>query len=288
MPKTILITGCGPSGIGAALATEFHTRGCRVFASGLPGVDLSHLAALDIETLPLDVTSQASIDGAVERIKQATGSKECREGRLDMLINNAGLLHVMPFTDMTLDDAQKVFDVNVLGVFAVTRSFIPLLRAAAQDGTTDAVVANLGSINEVLRPPFMCTYNASKAAVEAIGASMRTEIAPLGIRVVTLKTGSIDTGLWARAPVLPHDSIYAPIRDFIEGLKMFDHSKVPFMDVHEYAKQVVDELLRPKVKHVIWRGGLTTVAWILTWFGWEGILDGTLIRGHLLDRIGRH
>ncbi|KAJ2975843.1 hypothetical protein NUW58_g8246 [Xylaria curta] len=262
--KSVLITGCGSAGIGTALATGFHMRGHRVFATGISITQLANLAALGIETFEMDVTSKPSIESAVTRMKKTTG------GKLDLLINNAGVMHILPFADTDVDEARKVFEVNVLGVFAVMKAFLPLLIEAAKQGARDAIVANVGSVNSVLRPPFLGPYNASKAAVECLGASIRTELAPLGVRVVTLKTGSVRSDLFSNAPPtkLPEGSLYEPVREFLEGRKMLEGQH--YMSSEVYAKNVVDQLLRPQVKHVIWQGGLTTIAWVLSWLGWEG------------------
>lgn len=259
--KTVLITGCGPSGIGLALAQEFHLRGHRVIASGLSEALLDKAKALGMETVVMDVTSEPSIAEAVAHVQKFAG------GRLDILINNAGRLLVMPLADTTVADARQMFEVNVIGTIAVSRAFLPLLLA----GDGESVVANLGSINQVLCPPFHSVYNATKAAVETLGHSMRTELAPLGVRVVTLKTGSIKTDLFNNAPSkLPEGSLYAPIRDWIEQRRFTEAAT--FMDANEYAKYVVAQLLRPSVKKVIWYGGLTTITWILSWLGWTGML----------------
>ncbi|KAI0201362.1 short-chain dehydrogenase/reductase [Astrocystis sublimbata] len=277
--KSVLITGCGASGIGAALATEFHMRGHRVFATGISDSQLEGLAALGMETFEMDVTSKPSIERGVARVQKATG------GKLDILINNAGVLQIMPFADTDVEDVRKIFEVNVLGAFAITKAFLPLLLEAAKQNAGDAVVANLGSVNAVFRPPFLAPYNASKAALECLGASMRTELAPLGVRVVTIKTGSIKSDLFRNAPPtkLPEGSLYTPIKEFIEGRKMLDGQD--WTKPEDYARNVVNELLRPKVKHVIWQGSLTTVAWILSWFGWEGMLDSTYLKGNQLEVI---
>ncbi|KAI0010062.1 NAD(P)-binding protein [Xylariaceae sp. FL0662B] len=285
MPKTVLITGCGPSGIGSALAIEFHLRGHRVFASGLSEPLLAHLRNLHIETLVLDVTSSSSIEAAVTHIARAT------DGKLDILINNAGLMHVMPFADTDVAAARKVFEVNVLGVFAVTKAFLPLLLAAVDARgslgpyNSPSLVANIGSVNEVLRPTFFSVYNASKAAIETLGATIRTELAPLGVQVVTIKTGSVRTGLFDNAPPtkLPEDSFYQPAKEWIEERQMLGAGR--FINAEDYAKTVVSELLRPSVKYVIWAGGLSTIAWFLSWFGWEGMLDSTYIKRNQLDKI---
>ncbi|KAI4860415.1 putative short-chain dehydrogenase/reductase [Hypoxylon rubiginosum] len=277
--KTVLITGCGPGGIGSALATEFHTRGHRVFATDVSSSHLAHLEDRGMETLALDVTSQPSVEAAAVTVSERTG------GRLDILVNNAGVLHAMPFADADVAAARRLFDVNVLGVIAVTQAFLPQLLAAARDRAGgDAIVANVCSVNSEIRPPFFGIYNASKAAVEVLGASIRPELAPFGVRVVSIKTGCINTELFRNAPPtkLPEDSLYRPAREFIEGRKMLE--KAPYMEPEVYAKKVVDELLRPSVKHVIWQGGLATFAWILSWFGWEGMMDGIYIRENELNK----
>ncbi|KAI0129165.1 short-chain dehydrogenase/reductase [Xylariales sp. AK1849] len=276
--KTVLITGCGPNGIGHALATEFQLLGHRVIASGLNESLLAPLADMGMETVPMDVTSQDSIDSALSFVSKLT------HGRLDILINNAGLMHIMPFADTAVADARRVFEVNVLGLFAVTQAFLPLLLAT-EGG--QSIVAILGSVNAVFCPPFFSVYNASKAAVEAMGKTIRRELAPLGVRVVTLKTGSVRTGLFANAPEtrLPEGSLYEPVRQWVEGRKMLEQGR--FVKADEYARRVVSELLRPSVRHVVWQGGLATVAWLMSWFGWEGMLDPAMIRGNGLDKVKR-
>jgi NAD(P)-dependent dehydrogenase (short-subunit alcohol dehydrogenase family) len=107
-----------------------------------------------LQTLLLDVTSQDSINEAVKTVTAATG------GRLDILINNAGLLQVMPFADTSVSDVRRLMDVNVIGVWAVTHAFLPLLLEAK------GLVANLCSTNEVFCPPFLAAYSASKAAFD--------------------------------------------------------------------------------------------------------------------------
>ncbi|KAI0836904.1 putative short-chain dehydrogenase/reductase [Hypoxylon sp. FL0890] len=287
-PKTVLITGCGPGGIGSALAIEFHMRGHRVIATGLSEELLAHLRDRGMETVVLDVTLTASIEQAVSNVSKLTG------GTLDILINNAGLLHIMPFADTFVEDARRLFDVNVLGVIAVARAFIPLLLAAATaarkngDRGGGPLVANICSINSEIRPPYFSIYNATKAAVEVLSGTIRLELAPLGIRVVIVKTGAIRSEFFNNTPLmkLPEDSLYRPAREFIEGRTML--KQTPYMEPEAYAKKVVDALLKPSVKPVIWQGALTTFGWILSWFGWEGMLDGLYIRHNKLDKCAIH
>ena len=268
--KNVLITGCGPNGIGGSLAKEFQLRGHRVFACGLSDSLLVGFRELGLDTVVMDVTSAASISEAVAHVRKLA------DGKLDILINNAGVYHCMPCTDTSIDDARRVFDVNVLGVLAVTQAFVPLLLEAG----SNSIVANLGSINTIVRPPFMAMYNASKAALDALSATMRTELAPLGIRVVIVKTGSVRSDLFNNSPPqrLPEHSLYMPLKKQIEERKMLEGSH--YIDAGLYAQRVVSELLRPSVKRVIWQGGLTTIAWLMSYFMPDGLMvrpTGTLL-----------
>lgn len=154
-PKTVLVTGCSEGGIGAALAAEFDRRGCRVFATAR---DVGRTEALakahpGIQTLALDVTSDASIAAAVAAVREATGTDEATGGgSLDILVNNAGVNHVMPFADSTPADLRRVIETNVIGAFTVTHAFLPLLIEAGKK--KGGVVASVGSVNEVFYPPY--------------------------------------------------------------------------------------------------------------------------------------
>ncbi|KAF4981309.1 hypothetical protein FDECE_17711 [Fusarium decemcellulare] len=274
MSKSVFITGCSTGGIGSALAREFHFRGHRVFASGRTASEIDPaLSPLGITTLVLDVTSSESIDSAVRRIRIETG------GALDMLINNAGIMHVMPFADAPVAEVRRLFDVNVFAVWAVTQAFLPLLLEAG------GVVANLGSMNADFCPPLFAAYSASKAALDAMGRTMRRELAPLGVRVVTIKTGSVRSALFDHAEdiTIPESSMYAPLREWVGRRGYLKGAR--FMEVDDYAKDVVGDLLKEDVRAVIWRGGLAFVAWVLSWFGWETMMDRHMIKGYGIDKL---
>ncbi|CAK7204325.1 NADPH-dependent 1-acyl dihydroxyacetone phosphate reductase [Sporothrix eucalyptigena] len=259
--KSVLITGCSAGGIGDALAREFHSRGLKVFATARNTAKMAELEALGITALEMDVTDVDSVKAAAERVKIASG------GRLDILINNAGLNHVMPLLDCDLADVKRVLDTNIFGVFAVTHAFLPLLIAAR------GIVASISSVNTVYHPPYHTSYNASKAAVNSFGETLRLELAPLGVRVVTLKTGAIATKLFDNAGDLchlPEGSVYSPLKERIEKFDFLDG--VDWTPASVYAKDVASDLLKPSPKFVVWRGATSTMAWLLSIFGWSGML----------------
>lgn len=230
--KTILITGCS-SGIGAALALEFHKRGHRVFASARRIESLAALAAQGLSTLALDVTDEASIAIAMAAL-------EGEAGQLDLLINNAGYGQFGAVIDARPQDLRRQFETNVFAPVALSRAALPLLRRGK-----GACIANMGSISGIATTPFAGVYCASKAALHALSDAMRMELAPLGVRVVTLQPGGIvssfgDTG--AAHATLPPDSPYTPISRFVLGrAKLSQRGATPVAD---FARKVADHLLR--------------------------------------------
>lgn len=122
--RTVLITGCSEGGLGAALAKAFQEEGYHVFAT-LRNLDkagsLVGEHGTNIDVLPLDTTSKESIDACLEIVRAKTG------GKLDMLINNAGIGTTMPLLHMPIDEAKAIYEVNVWGTLSLVQAFSPLL-----------------------------------------------------------------------------------------------------------------------------------------------------------------
>lgn len=143
----MLITGCSEGGIGFALAQEFHRKGLRVFATARNLSKVQHLQDAGLEIIQIDVVDQASIKDAVATVSKLTG------GTLDILVNNAGGGYQMPILDADLDEARKLFEVNVWGLLAVTQAFAPLLAEAAAQGHKARIV-NIGSVVSRVNVPW--------------------------------------------------------------------------------------------------------------------------------------
>lgn len=278
--KTIFITGCSLGGIGDALAQEFHTRGLHVFASARNLSKVAHLKALGIEIVELDVISQDSITAAVRHVSSTTS------GKLDFLVNNSGALYNMPVLDVDMSAAKAIFDVNVFAVLAVTQAFMPLLIKS------HGVVINNTSVVAVLANPFQGIYNASKAAAAMLTENMRIEFAPLGVRVIDLRTGAVKSKIFdnmpAAASVIPANSLYWPAKKEIEmtmgGKTLSDNQK---MDQAVFAKKIADDVLKSSPRSASWRGGMATLVWLLTSITWYGALDSMLTRGMGFEKIKR-
>ncbi len=175
MSKTILITGAS-TGFGRDTAETLARAGHNVFASMRdPKVrNRVHADALQvkgIEVVDLDVTDTQSVDHAVAEVV-------AKAGRLDVLINNAGVASAGVLEAFTDEQATSLFDVNVIGLHRVTRAVLPTLRSQ-QDG----LIINIGSILGRVTFPFFGIYGASKFAVEALTDSYRYEVSQLGIDV---------------------------------------------------------------------------------------------------------
>ncbi|KAI1328819.1 putative short-chain dehydrogenase/reductase [Xylariaceae sp. FL0255] len=257
-PKTVLITGCSEGGIGDALAQEFHRRGLRVFASARNLDKIKHLKEAGIQVLRLDVQDKTSIEAAVEELSEATG------GTLDILVNNSGVGYMMPLLDADIDEARKLFDVNIWGTLAVTQACAPLLRATA-DRDLPARIVNIGSVTSRMQVPWQGVYNASKAALHMLNDTMRIEFASLNIEVLHVVTGGIATKFFnnASGAVLPEDSAYAEARDVIES-DVAGHAgiKSQTMSPEKYAEIVVSNTLSRWPTKSLWVGGRANLSWL--------------------------
>jgi NAD(P)-dependent dehydrogenase (short-subunit alcohol dehydrogenase family) len=206
MPVT-LVTGCS-SGFGLLTAQCFARRGHRVVANAR---DTARAGALervrDDEDLPIHIEALDVLDDA--SVAAAVGAVVERHGGIDVLVNNAGLGVRGAVEEVPDADARLVFDTNVFGLLRVTRSVLPVMRAAGA-----GVVVNVSSVAGRVTQPFGGIYSASKHAVEAISDALHYELRPFGIRVAVVEPGNFPTGFDAnrRAGGGGADSPYAPLQ----------------------------------------------------------------------------
>jgi NAD(P)-dependent dehydrogenase (short-subunit alcohol dehydrogenase family) len=183
---SVLVTGAS-TGIGYACATRFAQLGYRVLAGvrkDSDGEALRALAPRNILPVLLDVTNEALIDGAV-----ATAGDEPFVG----LINNAGIATVGPIELLSVEAWRRQLEVNVVGLVAVTRAFLPLLRRS------QGRIVNIGSIAGRSALPGSGAYDASKFAVEAITDVLRMELRGWGIVVSLIEAGAVATPIWEKS-----------------------------------------------------------------------------------------
>ncbi|KAL1675124.1 hypothetical protein EV122DRAFT_281378 [Schizophyllum commune] len=273
--KTVLITGCSEKSIGDALAREFFARGFRVFATSRSLKTMESLEKDGIETIKLDITDDDDVSRVANEISKRTG------GTLDILVNNAGVGYSSSVADADMKKVRQLFDINVIGHYAVTRAFIPLLIEADR-GT----ILFTSSIASILYMPYNRAYGASKAAINALADTLRVELAPFGVKVVSLVTGMIVSNLAPRLnfdEVFPESSIYKPVEHSFRDV--FARGTKGSTPTHVYAKAVVDEALKKSPAPWFWTGALSYLAWFLSVFAWRGGLDGIVSKQYGLNKL---
>jgi NAD(P)-dependent dehydrogenase (short-subunit alcohol dehydrogenase family) len=179
--RVVLITGCS-SGIGRATAEKFQEAGWRVWATARNPDDVTALEEQGCETASLDVTAPEESQAVVDEIIET-------EGRLDCLVNNAGYGQAGAVEDVPHDRVHAQFDVNVYGPLRLIRAVLEHMRAR-ETGTIINVTSVLGRVSY----PTRGMYAGSKHALEGISDALRNEVAGLGIDVVVIEPGAVDTG----------------------------------------------------------------------------------------------
>ncbi len=202
MQQVVLITGAS-SGMGKLTAEFLAQNGYKVYAGTRDKNSLeSNLE--NINNIYLDVTKTESIKAAIDSIIQ-------KEGKIDVLVNNAGYGLLATVEDGTDEEMFNQFDVNVFGLLKVTREVLPYMREAKS-----GVIINISSFLGKMGLPLLAHYNASKYAVEGIVDSLRFECMPFNIRVHSIQSGLFGTnfvknGLVANTKTTSEQSPYSEL-----------------------------------------------------------------------------
>jgi NAD(P)-dependent dehydrogenase (short-subunit alcohol dehydrogenase family) len=204
--KVILVTGAS-SGIGAAIVARLARDGHRVVGTSRKGdarnPDNSPM-------LTLDVTSDASVQKCLQQFLE-------REGRIDVLINNAGYLQSGALEEVTIEQARAQFETNYFGVVRMIRGVLPIMRAQRS-----GLIAATSSLAGLVPLPFWSHYSASKFAVEALMETLRHELKPFGVRVAMVEPGVIRTPFY-EGPQVSAIPEYSPWRDrFFRSIERFE------------------------------------------------------------------
>jgi NAD(P)-dependent dehydrogenase (short-subunit alcohol dehydrogenase family) len=214
----VLITGCS-SGFGLLSALQFARKGDTVYATMRDTSKAGTLEEardkekLSIHIVPLDVTDDASVAKAVKRVVSEAG-------RIDVLVNNAGIGAQGPIEETDDAEAKEIFETNFFGVLRTIRAVLPQMREQ-KSGT----IVNVSSLAGVVCPPFDGIYSASKHALEAMSEALHYEAHPFGVRIALVEPGGFETniGNTRRIP-----------RRFTEGS--------PYAELHQRFEQALTRL----------------------------------------------
>ncbi|KAL8967266.1 MAG: hypothetical protein Q9197_005522 [Variospora fuerteventurae] len=261
--KTVFITGCSPGGIGNALAREFHAKGLQVIATARTAEAIQDLADIGIATLSLDVTSEKGINACREEVIGRTG------GGLHYLVNNAGRTIEVEYSEI-----EAVYATNLFAVMRLCQAFMPLLRHSC--GT----IVQIGSVAGCVPYAFGSVYNASKAALHSYSGALRVEVAPLGVRVITVVTGGVKSRISRVNRSLTEDSVYRKMDADYRARQV--HSQTVGMETRQYAQDVVMKVLAAEGwlwrTRTIWAGGAAGPVRWASWLLPEAALDWVVSR----------
>ena len=257
--RTILITGA-TSGIGRHGALHLARKGHRVFATGRNRAALQSLSeeasGLALETLELDVTDAESIARAVAHVDARTGGRG-----LDVLVNNAGYGHPGPVDEIPDAAVRAQYETNVFGLLAVTRAFVPAMRARGQGR-----IVNVSSVGGRVTLPLLAVYNSTKYAVEALSDGLRIELKPFGLEVAVIEPGVIDTGFASTSfglidPSEAQDSPYAFVLERAEEIRAQSDRMAVGPEHTSRAIEHAATSRRPRARYVTpFLGGRVTLA----------------------------
>ncbi len=207
MKQVLIITG-GSSGIGKAAAELFAEKGYSVYEFSRSGKSANGICHVDC-----DVTDEGQVRKAVEFVAD-------REGRVDVLVNNAGygISGAVEFT--RTEDAKRQFDVNFFGALNVVKAVLPIMRSRKQGR-----IVFTSSVAAVLSIPYQSFYSASKSAINALALALRNEVAEFGITVTALMPGDVSTGFTAaRDKSVEGEDVYTHMRKAVAAMEKDEQS----------------------------------------------------------------
>ncbi|KAI8357148.1 hypothetical protein B0O80DRAFT_446649 [Mortierella sp. GBAus27b] len=278
--KVVLVTGCTTGGIGYETAKAFEKSGCKVYAAARRLDAISGIEGLDIEKIYIDVLDESSIKTAVKHIID-------KEGRIDILFNNAGMGLACPIIDMSIETTRKLLDTNITSVVLVSKEVSPYM---IRQGS--GLIVNVGSVTAYQCTPWGGLYSASKAAVHSISDALRLELAPFGVHVSVVAPGAIKSNIGdnnLKAFSLPENSFYQSVITYV--MARANASQAPnATPTAKFAKHVVAVCLKSSPPRYIDYGTLSRVfrflrrmPWFITDFVFSRRFGLFVLKKHVKD-----
>ena len=206
MNKIILVTG-GSSGIGKAVCLYLHANGYVVY--GTSRNPEKYANEVPFKLISLDVLDEVSIDSAVKSII-------AKEGKLDVLINNAGIGMLGSIEDSKTEEVKELFETNVYGILRTVQAVLPHMRERKS-----GLIINVSSIAGYMGLPYRGIYSATKASVHMITEALRYELKPYGVKICAVDPGDFATNISENRRVAKssrNGSVYTPEINRIEAM----------------------------------------------------------------------
>jgi short-subunit dehydrogenase len=229
--KVVIITGVS-SGIGRETALFLAKHDYAVYGGARRVEKLKELEQENVSTFSLDVTDEISVSNFVGKVLE-------KEGRIDVLINNAGYGEYGSVEDVDIENAKKQIDVNLFGLARMTKLVLPIMRKQ-QSGK----IVNISSIGGKMATPMGGWYHASKFAVEALSDSLRMEVKQFGIDVIVVEPGGIKSE-WSG---IANKTMLAASGDTVYANFARKASQTTEMEVKLPTPTVIAELIRKAIE----------------------------------------
>ncbi|KAJ7511704.1 NAD-P-binding protein [Mycena galericulata] len=254
--KVVLITGCSAGGTGFAMAVEFASRGYKVYATARDVDKMADLRTVqNIELMALDVIDDSAAVNVVQTIIE-------HAGRIDIVVNNAGMACFGPILEVPLKQIKEVYDTNIGSILRVSRAVLPHM-AKRKSG----LIINISSIVGEIPTPWCGVYASSKAAVKSITEVLQMECRPFNVKAMLVCPGGIKTNVAQNASTrfeLAPDSLYKPYLAKI--LTRLWTSQIPTsLSAEEFAKEVADKAEAPNPPFYWTMGSNSTTFAIMKW-----------------------
>jgi NAD(P)-dependent dehydrogenase (short-subunit alcohol dehydrogenase family) len=227
-PRTVLVTGAS-SGFGRAIAQALVSDGFRVFATSRNSASAPIAGSTHLQ---LDVTDEASVGACVEAMIGAAG-------RVDVLINNAGLGIAGAIEDTSVAEAQSQFDTNLFGLHRMCRAILPHMRARGSGH-----IINMSSLAGQIAIPFQGFYSATKFAIEGYTEALRMEVRSYGIRVCMIEPGDFATAFTGNRRMVaantPQSVYFERCESAVARMAHDEQANVDLSPVIEAVRAIVD------------------------------------------------
>lgn len=247
----VLITGVS-SGIGYALTVHLLEQDYFVFGSVRKEEDASRLETEFgpmFKALLFDVRDEEAIKRSKADVEKTLAGE-----KLKALINNAGIAVHGPIQYLPVEELQSQFDINIMGTLKVTKVFMDLLGSRLNGVENPGIIINISSVSGQFTTPFLTPYCASKFAMESITEGLHRELLPLGIKVISVKPGPVESEIWNKALSDTREYTGTPYESFFkkreELIRKFTSRTVSLKKLSKLIHRILVKR-KPKTSYVI-------------------------------------